>query len=225
MNIAWSDPNEAAQRIGTELAHLLDTEPVLWLVSGGSNVAIQLQAMAGISETQSANLTILPVDERYGPYDHKASNSAAMRKAGFDPKKAKWIDILVDNPSIEEATARLAAHLSEAVAIESTVVATLGIGNDGHTAGILPGSVGVHSPDLAVWYIADDFQRITLTATALRDYGDYVFVSAFGEGKKSALKLLIAASGETMDTTPALILNDINRTTLFTDQLDEKEYT
>lgn len=225
MNIAWGDPNEAALRVGAELAQLLDSGTVLWLVSGGSNIGIQVQAMASLTDLQSASLTILPVDERYGPFGHAKSNSAAMRKAGFESKNANWIDILDDNPSIGEATALLAAHLSEAVVKEATIVATLGIGNDGHTAGVLPGSVGIHSPDLAVSYIADDFERLTLTLTALRDYIDYAFVSAFGEAKKPALKLLVATAGNTIDTTPALILNDINRTTLFTDQLDEKEYS
>lgn len=224
MNIAWGNPHEAATHIGSELARLLETGPVLWLVSGGSNIAIQKEAMANVGEFQSSQLTIIPVDERYGPYGHASSNSAAMRKAGFDPKQATWIDILEDNPSIEEATARLAAHLSESVAKEATIVATLGIGNDGHTAGVLPGSIGVNSPEVAVWYHADDFERITLTLTALRDYGDYVYVSAFGEGKKPALKLLVATPGGSLDITPALILRDINRATLFTDQLDEKEY-
>jgi len=224
MNIIWGDPDEATLHISAELAQLLDIGPVLWLVSGGSNVAIQIRVMASVTDVQSANLTILPVDERYGPYGHKVSNSTAMRKAGFDPKNANWIDILAGNPSIEEATARLASHLSEAVANESTVLATLGIGSDGHTAGILPGSVAVESPALAVWYVADDFQRITLTAGALRDHCDYAFVSTFGEEKIPAIKSLIAVAPiDTIATTPALVLHDINHTTLFTDQLEEKE--
>lgn len=225
MNIAWGDPNEVARRIGEELARLLDNGQVLWLVSGGSNIKIQTQAMTYVSKVQSANLTIMPVDERYGSYDHASSNSAAMRKAKFDPKQAHWIDILADNPSIEEATARLAAHYSEAVATQMTIVATLGIGNDGHTAGMLPGSVGIHSANIAVWYHADDYERITLTASALRDHCDYAFVSAFSEGKKHALESIIKVSDETIDTVPALLLNELNRATLFTDQLDEKEYS
>lgn len=225
MNIAWGNLEEAAQHVGATLARVLETGPVLWLISGGSSVKIEIAAMAHVSNTLSANLTIMPVDERFGPYDHTSSNSAAMRTAGFDPKQAMWIDILSDNPSIDEATARLAAYLSESVAKESTIVATLGIGSDGHTAGILPGSIGVHSPELAVWYHADDYERITLTASALRDHCDYAFVSAFSEGKKHALESIIAASDDTIDTIPALVLNELNRATLFTDQLDEKEYS
>lgn len=83
-------PEEAIRHITRRLRTVLsEGRPVLWLISGGSNIPIQKAVMDNLPDELTKILTIMPVDERVGPYNHANSNTAALRKAGFNPKHAE----------------------------------------------------------------------------------------------------------------------------------------
>ncbi len=205
--------NDIAERLNKLLAH---KRSVLWLVSGGSNIAIQTMAMNMIPDGLSKNLTIIPVDERFGPYSHAASNSAAMRAAGFDPKHAEWIDILENNQTLEQTTQLLNSYLAREVAIGDYIFATLGMGEDGHTAGILPQSPALTTADFAVSFKAPDYSRITIGADALTSHVQEAVLCAFGDNKRAVLQHL-KSQDESRQIVPAMILHQINDCTVYHD--------
>ena len=223
MQFIKANPPQAAAQIAARLCSLLSSgQSVLWLVSGGSNIAIQQQVMDAVPDALSQRLAIMPVDERYGPYNHPHSNAAQMRKAGFDSKHAEWIDILEENLSVDKTTRLFNEILSRAIAVGDVVFATLGVGPDGHIAGILPRSPALGSSELAVYYQANDFMRITMCADAIAAHCSIAYVCAFGSKKHWALAHL-ASKTDNRDTVPADLLHDINDCTLFNDQLAKEE--
>lgn len=217
MRFVKGTPQEAAADIAKRLNELLaNKRSVLWLVSGGSNIAIQTMAINMIPDKLSKNLTIIPVDERYGLYNHATSNSAGMRKAGFDPKHAEWIDILEQNLDLERTTHVYNEFLAREIAIDDYVFATLGMGEDGHTAGILPHSPALTSADFAVSYKASDFTRLTVCADTLAAHCDEVVLCTFGQNKLHALERL-KHKDESRQIVPAMILHQIENCTVYHD--------
>lgn len=213
---------QATEAIADRLIKLLSTgHSVLWLVSGGSNISIQTEAMQKIPEDLTRKLTIMPVDERYGPYNHTYSNAAQMRRSGFEPKRAEWIDILEGSESLEDTTRLLNDYMARKIAVDDYIFATLGLGAEGHTAGILPHSPALHCTDFVVSYKADDFIRITLCADTLAAQCDEAIVSAFGETKHQALQKL-ADSQDDRDSWPGDLLHEISNCTVYNDSIEKE---
>lgn len=118
-------------------------------------------------------------------------------------------------------------------------IGILGIGEDGHTAGLLPGYRDLwdterrknkgntgdkgnkgDSGGLVVGYRNEGTfpQRISLTLAAIRML-DAAVVVATGENKKQALQSIVnPANKESINTYPGVILQDIPHVDLFTDQ-------
>lgn len=212
MRFITAPPNTAVQHTAKRIAdELLDGKRVLWLVSGGSNVALEVEIMARLREAaaaQLANLTILPMDERYGEPGHADSNTEALRQAGFLPGAADWIDVLAHDVSFTETIAYYDDMVSEAMALAHVVIGQFGLGADGHVAGILPGSPATEE-DYAtvVGYEWQDYVRLTLTPRALAEV-NVGYVMAYGESKAAALKRL-QADTEELAALPAHLLHDI----------------
>jgi 6-phosphogluconolactonase/glucosamine-6-phosphate isomerase/deaminase len=98
-------------------------------------------------------LTVTLTDERYGPVGHADSNWRQLATAGFDLPGATMLPVLkgLDMPStVAEFAAVLKHHLSAA----DFALGFFGIGADGHTAGILPGSPAVAATEFAAGYDA-----------------------------------------------------------------------
>lgn len=217
MRFVRATPQEAAAEIAKRLNELLSHKrSVLWLVSGGSNIIIQTMAMNMIPDKLSKTLTIIPVDERFGPYNHAGSNSASMRKAGFDPKHAEWIDILEQNGDLEQTVHLYNEFMAREIAIDDYIFATLGMGEDGHTAGIMPHSPALTSTDLAIGYKAPDFTRLTVCADTLTAHCSEVVLCAFGQNKLNALERL-KNKDESRQIVPAMILHQIDDCTVYND--------
>ena len=56
------------------IKELKQDKNVLWLVSGGSNITSAVTVMKTIPDNLQMQLTILPVDERFGAVGHSDSN-------------------------------------------------------------------------------------------------------------------------------------------------------
>lgn len=205
--------------VGLITDQLNSGQKVLWLVAGGSCIPAQTQAMAQLCRIASntiQNLTILPVDERFGVYGHENSNSAQMRAAGFEPGDATWYDVLENNLPMSETISHYTELAENAFATATTVVATLGMGPDAHTAGVLPGSPPVtDTTSTVVGYSWSDYERITLGIPMLLKI-DSAFLLAYGEAKKEALERL-RKNEEPVEELPAKILYDISDVTVYND--------
>jgi 6-phosphogluconolactonase/glucosamine-6-phosphate isomerase/deaminase len=193
-------------------------KPVVWLVSGGSNIAVAVKIMTNLESENLEHLTVVLTDERFGTAGHKDSNFYQLHQAGFIERGASFVDLLYGG-NFEETT-KVAADAMEHIFLNaSTIIGLLGMGADGHIAGILP-----HSPSAITdeaWMIGYDggqFQRLTLTPFAL-SHVQIAFVGAFGLQKHEALanlhdKMLL------IEEQPAQILRHIPVVRVFNDQVE-----
>ncbi len=102
------------------------------------------------------------------------------------------------------------------------MIGQLGIGTDGHIAGILPGSAAAHETSaLVAAYDAAPFKRLTVTFQVLRQI-DAAFVFAFGKPKRKTLEILKAGSMGTIDQ-PAGILHELQEAYVYNDQVGEDD--
>jgi len=207
-----------AERLGQELSA---GKRVLWLLSGGSNIAIEVAIMNTLPPGSQPNLTIM-LDERYGPYGHEDSNMQQLQAAGFVQGVATVIPVLTpDNESIEDTAARYQAAAETAFKNADVIIAQLGIGPDGHVSGILPDSPAATATGLVAGYRTEQFERITFTFDALKACtAAYAF--AFGEGKRAQLETL-RDKNLPLSTQPAQILKQIPESYVYNDQIGGNE--
>lgn len=183
--------------------------PVLLLASGGSTAKIAAQTCNTILERSGTRRSLLRwlftlslVDERFGAEDHPDSNWRRLVESGLITSSMTAIRVLHGQEDSKEAfaheTERFNSFLEEAAVRHKAghlfVAGVLGIGSDGHTAGILPDSPvsrqGSGNPPYAEGYKAGLFKRITITP-AFFPHLDRVAVWAGGEEKRQALNNLL----------------------------------
>lgn len=196
-------------------AQLRDGRRVLWLMSGGSAVAVAVEAARLLGAQDLARLTVSLIDERYGVVGHVNSNWTQLLAAGFDLPVATLHPVLTG--AGQEATAAdYEAFLYEQFGgAADYCVGLLGIGPDGHTSGILPHSPAVTATGLVCAYDGGGYQRITTTPVALDKLSEAV-VYAVGEAKWPQLDRL--ETDLPLAEQPAQALKKLAKTTIFTDR-------
>ncbi|HVS79713.1 MAG TPA: 6-phosphogluconolactonase [Candidatus Paceibacterota bacterium] len=220
-----------AQHGAQKLRELLDNAEgsVLCMLSGGS--AFELLQPFDISKGWE-RVTITVLDERYSE-DEGINNFAQLAKTDFYAKAksggASFIDTRIA-PS--ESENELEVRFDDAVKQwlhgnpGGSIVVTMGIGADGHTAGIFPHEddekfrflfeqdgrfvVGYHA------HTAEYHERLTVTNHFLREHVDHAVVFAVGEGKREAVDRVLSAHG-LLSETPARIIREMKDAELFTD--------
>lgn len=221
--IKTKDPKAGAntllERIQKELR---DGNKVLWLLSGGSAINSEVEIIKSLKQSgQTDNLTIMLMDERYGPVGHPDSNWQQLLNAGADFGGLQAISVLSEHMgTLEETAVVFAKQLASAMEAADITIGLFGLGPDGHTAGILPGSPAtVETGQVVVSYKTPQFDRITPTRPALLKIGvGYVF--AFGDSKLPALTRL-QANQESFAQLPAKLLWDLPEVYVYNDQVGE----
>jgi 6-phosphogluconolactonase/glucosamine-6-phosphate isomerase/deaminase len=205
-----------AERLVEELSK---GKSVLWLMPGGSNIAVAVEVMGQIPEELTENLTVGLTDERFGATGHADSNWRQLAEAGFQPKRAKALAVLDDSGDFTTNAANYEQKFREVLSQNDVKIGFFGMGADGHIAGILPESPAVNVSDdrLFTGYDAGNFQRMTMTFSAIKQLDD-AFLAAFGEEKREALENL-RDKELPLQTQPAQILNQLPDTTVFNDIL------
>lgn len=225
MKFVSGDQKKFVQHVSARLISELSAgKRVVWLVSGGSNIPLQVEIMDELREKASGklqNLTILPVDERYGAPGHENSNAEFMRKSGFVSGAAEWVDVLAHDVTLEETIEYYDDVVSEAMALAHVVIGQIGLGSDGHIAGILPGSPACEE-DYAtiVGYEWSDYVRLTLSPRALGEI-NVAFVPAYGANKAVALQRL-EQNSESVEELPARLLYDISEVYVYNKLLESE---
>jgi 6-phosphogluconolactonase/glucosamine-6-phosphate isomerase/deaminase len=158
-----SSASKLARIIATELRAALEQgQKVLWLVCGGSNIAVASAVCPLLDGLELSELSVTLTDERYGPVGHPDSNWQQLQDVGFRLPGARLVPVLGDGLSLADTTAQFATSLEQLTHEADTVIGLFGLGPDGHTAGILPGSPAVGSPLGAIGYVTEQFTRITM---------------------------------------------------------------
>lgn len=162
-------------------------ERVLWQLSGGSAIAIELEVSKVLAHQPLDRLTVTLTDERPGPVGHPDSNWGQLERAGFKLPGAGLRPVLT-GASTATDTAAFNRFLREQFNRCRYRVALLGIGPDGHTAG-LPAQHAVEHPEFAAYYEAGSFRRISSTPAAIARLDEAV-VFAVGEAKHPQIERL-----------------------------------
>jgi 6-phosphogluconolactonase/glucosamine-6-phosphate isomerase/deaminase len=214
------DDTTCTEALFNRLTDELNTgKRVLWFVTGGSNVSVDIAVMNRLDNELTKNLTITLTDERHGDYGHPDSNWQQLLDGGFDSKQARIFPVLqLDNQSLEQTTRIYATNLDVALDEAEVVIGFYGLGNDGHIAGILPNSVAVDAQGSATGYQTEQFNRITTTFETIRRC-DVAYMYAGGADKLEPLQNL--AKDIALAEQPAQVLKQISEAYIYNDQTGE----
>ncbi len=197
--------------------NLENNKRVLLIIAGGSNIPILKAVFDQLEVNLTSNIDIILSDERFGPSDYQESNFVKLIKYGFDPKKANFRNILIDQ-DIQTSTSILEKEFVQKSKKADIIIAQLGIGEDGHIAGILPNSKALTSNNYVVNFKGPDFERITLSFKALKKI-DIAIVAAYGDNKKKALMNLKSLKLP-LNEMPSRILQEIKSIYIYNNQLE-----
>jgi len=201
-------------------AALSNNKHVLWLIPGGSNILLASHIMQNIALEDSAKLTVMLSDERYVPVGHPDSNTKQLNDAGFKPKNATMVPVLLRGKSLAYTAKQYNEAAKVAFGAADICIAFLGMGADGHIAGIKPGSPATKlSSSWVVGYEAPDFVRITLTPLAL-SHAAQAYVVAKGAAKRQAL-ITLETKNLPLTKQPAQLLKKIPSAIVFNNQIGE----
>lgn len=193
-------------------------EKVLWLVTGGSSIPLEAEVASRLNRTNLRNLIVTLSDERYGPVGHSDSNWQQLLDAGFNLDGATLQPVLSDK-SFEETAAQYSQMLESDWAVADYKIGFIGIGPDGHAAGIKPGSPAVNSNKIVSAYQGDDFARLTITPKAIARLDETVSY-ALGEAKWPMLKRLTKTLP--IQEQPAQCLKAVAKVTIYNDYKGEE---
>jgi 6-phosphogluconolactonase/glucosamine-6-phosphate isomerase/deaminase len=219
-----------AKDISRKLKEFRDVErrDVLFLSSGGSALGVLDRIDQNVI---GPYLTIGIFDERYDP-SNKTSNYAQMRKTDFYKRAVQHGCRLIDTSTQRGQTQIELADYYEnelrswrARHPRGAIMATMGIADDGHTAGIMPfpeDPTRFHDLfERERWIIAYDATgknpfplRVTTTFTFLRHI-DLIGVFMTGDKKGVVFKNLI--EGDDCAEMPARIVKTLPRGAIYTD--------
>ncbi len=227
----------AKKKAGKALNGLLkrcQEKPILLMLSGGS--AMGLLDFVD-TESLGENVTITMLDERFSK-DPKINNFAQLAETEFykKAKERKGIDFfdtrVREGETLEELTERFGTHIHEWFnsykTKEGKIIIAQGVGEDGHTAGIIPYPENPELfkrlfEDTKQWVVGYDANgknqhplRVTVTIPFLKEKVDHSIVFAVGENKRKTLEQVMAEKG-TLRETPARIIREMKNVQLFTD--------
>ena len=189
-----------------------------WALSGGSTPRPVYESLAGDPYRERLPWSAIHLfwgDERHVPPDHPESNYRMAREAMIDRVPVPAGN--VHRVTAEDADARRAAAAYESELRSFFGLAPgewpafdlmlLGIGPDGHTASLFPGSPALRERDhlvVAPWVEAQRTFRITLTPPVLNHARLSLFLVS-GEDKADALRAVIEGEREP-DRYPAQVV-------------------
>lgn len=198
---------------------------VLWLLSGGSNILLEVEILnlikKNFGDNLKENLAVTMTDERYGNIGHTDSNWMQLLQNGFDISAVRALPVLCGLEP-KETVIEFGKKYRDLTAWADVVIGQFGIGSDGHTAGVLPNTIGVNDQGTACFYACPNlsqgrdgknFDRITLTLKTIRNI-NVAYTFAFGEAKKEIVEKL-KNEDISLEEMPAQILKEIEESYLY----------
>ncbi|HEY2830588.1 MAG TPA: 6-phosphogluconolactonase [Thermoanaerobaculia bacterium] len=168
------------------------TDGAVIALSGGSTPVPVYEILGRDDALRERRVTWVVVDERYVPESDPQSNSAMIRRTLFARGVAPSHRFLrfkteLDDP---QATVREFEREWGEFGIEKINVIVLGVGDDGHTASLFPGTEALNVEDriaTAVFVQKLDMWRVTITKPLIRA-ADLRIVQLAGESKREILR-------------------------------------
>lgn len=208
-----------------DLLYALVSRKTALYLSGGSTPKSLYQTLATEEKLDSGVVGM--IDERVGLKWHEKSNETMIRDAGLlrylQMKDVKFFP-MINGKGREEEADDYDNTLRQLQTVYQSHIAILGIGTDGHTAGIIPNSPLFEEKEN--YKLVDSFydekgeykERITLTFTGLSRM-DLCIVLVFGEDKDQALEKMFSPGS--IEEVPARFLKSAlmaPKTILLTDR-------
>ncbi len=230
-------PQKANESIAEILTKYSDFKTALFL-SGGTTPKKLYEYFAG-EKTLKAG-AVGQIDERYGVRNHKNSNEVMITGTGltayFEDKNIRFYPMLEQNVEIKNAAKDYDEALRFILKYFPKSVGILGIGEDGHTAGLPSGNqkskvksqkakevierINNDQSSLVSYYELEDYgQRITMNFAGISML-DLIIILVLGQEKREALKLMFD-EGPVEDCPARFYLKPeiAEKTILITDQI------
>jgi 6-phosphogluconolactonase len=201
--------HRAADWLAERLQEALAMRGRATLAVSGGQTAPRALAIAAERNVRWEDVEVLQVDERVAPAGHPDRNAVAQRAAFArfverHPRRFHWLPV-----EAADLDAAAAAHGRELIGIAGKPpvldVVHLGIGEDGHTASLVPGSPAL---DAASFVVATGEymgrRRMTLTFPVLNRARHILWIVT-GAKKQAALERLLRGD-------PALVASRVRRT-------------
>ena len=212
MAIEICESSQLAKRAAEHLAEALkkaisaDSAASLGL-AGGTTPRAAYEALAKIPGIDWSKVSVYFGDERAVPPTHPDSNFAMAKAALFDrvPLPATNIHRMVAELADQDAAARA----YEALLPARISVLVLGIGEDGHTASLFPGSPALHERVRRVLPVIGPKpppQRLSITPKVIEAAG-LCIVIANGAGKAEPVRRALQDAVD-IETTPSSLARD-----------------
>lgn len=228
------DLTEVTQNAANAFMSLLKVysgKSILLLLSGGS--AFKILDYVD-TELLNSNCTITVLDERYSQ-DPTINNFSQLTTLSFytkaQEKECQFIDTRVENGETQQQLAeRFQTELKKwrNQNPEGYIIATQGMGQDGHTSGIMPFpedqeffNKTFNSENWVVAYDATGKNQFTERVTTTLTFMKLIDVSIFyvtGESKKTVLQEVLQLGSQA--EYPARVIHEMKKVLLFTDIAD-----
>jgi 6-phosphogluconolactonase len=226
---------EAAKSLAQLLEEKLALGSVFLLLSGGSAIKMYQEAFGLLAAKQPSwsSLIVSLLDERAVPPHSPDSNEEQLRAAGvveeITKRGGRWVSYLEHGENWPAAAEQTSMGFQQILSEHPYIIITAGIGDDGHTSGLLPTQDKstiqnvFESSHLIQFYelpadTANPFRlRLTTTPAFIRQASE-ILIYAVGEKKRAALERFLKGE-EQLSVCPALALRSEDLvTTLITDQ-------
>jgi len=178
-------------------------------LSGGTTPGPMLKELAGLALPWD-RVEWFQVDERAVPPDHERSNFRGIVQAlGEVGRAGTLFRMEAERGDRAAAAAAYGAQLRRSFGVARAVeldAMVLGVGDDGHTASLFPGTEAVAIEDRLVAAVdaPDGLEpRLTLTAPIIRE-ARLALVLVRGAGKREAVRA--ARAGGDLDAVPARVI-------------------
>lgn len=188
--ITVPDPDSLAEAAADLVADEIERHDQVMLgLAGGSTPRATHRALAG-RPIDWSGVRAWIADERWVPPDHRDANQAMVRESLTDERRIPFLapDTTLGTPA--EAATAYADNVVPRIMDRSTrTVLMLGIGADGHTASLFPGTsaLDVSSPSFVANFVPQlDTWRITATYPLIAAVDVVVFVVS-GSSKAEAV--------------------------------------
>ena len=217
----WRDEEAAALAAAdliTSLAASAGNDDFCIALAGGDTPRLLYQILASepyVSRIRWHNWHVWWGDERSVPPDAPYSNYNMAKQAMLDRLPTQPHVHRIIGETVPEAAARayereLRNYFGKREPVMDLIL--LGMGEDGHTAALFPGSPVLHETHR---YVApgvapqDPRERVTLTLPVINAARHVLFLVT-GRDKASALRAVVAADGEDASRPPAALVQPVS---------------
>ena len=178
---------EIVEHVPSAFARLLEREAPRSVALSGGETAEECYAAVAATEPDWSQVDVFFGDERFVPVGDPDSNEGMARRVLLDRVGPRAIHPMFRRGAIEDAAAAYDALVRAAPPID---VIHLGLGPDGHTASLFPGSPGPDEVERLVIATGDDLHprpRLTFTFPGIAR-GRLVVVTVAGAEKRDAIE-------------------------------------